>query len=296
MKKKTSTHALRIALFPAISLWVATALAQTPEKPQPPPDDWTQTNFSQSNSACVQPGCKPFDLSAHAAMTPQGEQCSNELNAAIYRQDVLHAFEAKAHFDNCAFDDATSYVDELVAETLAQLRAGPTPRPGANELQSPHAKAAALAMGQALHAIQDFYAHSNYVELIQAQMPNIRSQADLPLVEIWKPSGKARLAALKTAGLVSGRVWWGVPQRCSAAVPTHANLAKDSPGTPAGGASSSFKRPFDNAVVVNNEVATNLAVRASREFLAWMATQAPQLEAVCGSTVRFIVQRDRRSE
>src|SRR5687768_4201190 len=110
MKNRAWPRAFFPAFFPAISLWAVAALAQMPEKPNPPPDDWTHTNISQSHTACVQPGCRPFDLSAHAAMTPQGEQCSNALNAAIYRQDVLHAFEAKAHFDNCAFDDATAYV------------------------------------------------------------------------------------------------------------------------------------------------------------------------------------------
>lgn len=79
------------------------------ERPTPPlpPDEWSGTDFDTAPGVSLDPE-HPFSLTAHEALTPAGKACSNELNRAIYRQDLVHAFESRAHFDNCAFDGVSS--------------------------------------------------------------------------------------------------------------------------------------------------------------------------------------------
>ena len=152
-----------------------------------------------------------------------------------------------------------------------------------------------LKLGQALHAVQDFYAHSNYVELMQAQTPAIPSQGDFPVVEIWTEVGRMQLANLATNGLVSGHVWWSFPKTCQTDSPTHWELAKDSPNSPAGKVYSRFTHPLTANAVSNYTVAYNLAARATRELLRWAGQRWLVLEKYCGKTLRYIVQPDRRA-
>ena len=41
---------------------------------------------------------------------------AKELRRALFYQDSVHQFESKAHFDNCDFDGASTYVDALLGE------------------------------------------------------------------------------------------------------------------------------------------------------------------------------------
>lgn len=280
------------ALVPML-LICTLAIAQPPDKPLPPSDDWKGTNFVTAQSASVAARGDPFDPSLHGAMTPQGEICSNELNRAIYRQDVLHAFESKAHFDNCAFEDSSNYVDELVAEARKQLSRIPVNAAAGGDVPA-EARAAMHAFGRALHGIQDFYAHTNYVELVQERSPNLASESAILLVEFWKPAGREYLRKLVADGLHSGRVAWSLPHTCAASVPSHGQLAKDSPKTPAGTKPSIFRNSLTGQSISNHNVAFNLASRATREFLRWAGESHPQLEKFCGQTVKYIVQQDRR--
>jgi hypothetical protein len=56
------------------------------------------------------------------------------------------------HFDNSAFEKSYAYVEEQRAQTLSSLN-------------SQKVTSAWSAFGRMTHAVQDFYAHSNYVEL-----------------------------------------------------------------------------------------------------------------------------------
>lgn len=282
------------AIVAVCTLLALTTIGQTPPKPKPPTDDWRNTNFVTALSASITASGDPFDPSVHGVMTPQGEVCSNELNAAIYRQDVGHAFESRAHFDNCAFEESANYIDAFLDKARRQIESIP---PDADPSDMPaEVLAAMLAFGQALHGIQDFYAHSNYVELMQALSPNLANETELPIVEVWSPSGRAELLRLTTDGLYSGRVWWSLPHRCDAKVPTHAALAKDGPNTPAGKEHSNFRHALTGKQVSNHLVAYNLASRATRELLRWAGQTYPQLEKFCGPTLRFNVQPDRRAD
>jgi hypothetical protein len=56
------------------------------------------------------------------------------------------------HFDNNAFEKSYAYIEEQRAAVVSSLRAGDAP-------------AAWSAFGRLTHSAQDFYAHSNYIEL-----------------------------------------------------------------------------------------------------------------------------------
>jgi hypothetical protein len=63
------------------------------------------------------------------------------------------------HFDNNAFEKSYAYIEEQRALTVASLMANDAP-------------SAWSAFGRLTHTAQDFYAHSNYIELWLARQPN----------------------------------------------------------------------------------------------------------------------------
>lgn len=68
------------------------------------------------------------------------------------------------HFDNNAFEQSYAYIEEQRALTVSSLVN--------NDVLS-----AWSAFGRLTHAAQDFYAHSNYIELWLARQPDGRSPA-----------------------------------------------------------------------------------------------------------------------
>ena len=85
------------------------------------------------------------------------------------------------------------------------------------------ARQAFFALGQALHGVQDFYAHTNYVEL---QAPKVTRVTNIEVVAPWQAAGRARIEQLRKDGLYSGHVFWGFPQKCPSGTPSHHDLAK----------------------------------------------------------------------
>jgi hypothetical protein len=62
------------------------------------------------------------------------------------------------HFDNNAFDKSYAYIEEQRALTVSSIMANDVP-------------SAWSAFGRFTHTAQDFYAHSNYIELWRARQP-----------------------------------------------------------------------------------------------------------------------------
>lgn len=124
------------------------------------------------------------------------------------------------HFDESAFKEGFAYVDEQRWLTLAALRHA---EPGR----------ARAAFGRAIHALQDFYAHSNYVSLWQLGNPQAGSQEIDPQVEDLLASDQ----------LISGKLYY--PLEIFSFIPlteplvlrllpcdSHALMNKDYPGRP----------------------------------------------------------------
>lgn len=261
-------------------------------RPLPPDDEWKGTNFNTAYSASVS-SLKPFDPSIHEEITPSGFRCSEQLNAAIYRQDILHAFESYAHFDNCAFSDTYEYIQSLVKRSDDHFQSTRNGWGDGNKIPQ-SIMDGMLNLGQILHAVQDFYAHSNYVELVQEIQPIPEREQNIPILSIWTKEGFNQLLHLINQGLISGRVWWTFPHKCTEGGATHAELAKDTATSPAGVSSSIWKRAVGNKKQNNYNVAYNLAHRGTREFLQWSGERWPQIEKFCGKTLKYITVKDRR--
>ena len=225
---------LRNALCSLVLTVTIPAFAEnTTPKPPPPTQDVPELGTVDSIIYCGY--CdQPFDLSTHKAVLE--DLVSNlyiaELRKALYHQDFLHQFESKAHYDNCDFDSATAYIDILLDEVDEQVREAQDFKDrGDRAGLEQHIRKAFFTLGQALHGVQDFYAHTNYIEL---SVDNAKRSTDIAIIAPWRQSGKDGIDKLREEGLVSGYVFWGLPQKCPGGTLSHGKLAKDKATTESG--------------------------------------------------------------
>ena len=268
---------------------LAAGKAAAGKPPPPPPPVVPSLDAAKPPILCVD--CdQPFDTTTHKAVL---EGLANnlyigELRKALYLQDTYHQFESKAHFDNCDFDSAIAYIDELYAKAGRYAdQAVKAKAVGNTDAMQKAALSAFFALGQALHGAQDFYAHTNYVEL---QVGGVKAVTDIPLVLLWRAEGKARIAELRKAGLISGFVFWGFPQRCPNGTISHGKLAKDAPTTTSGKVAIAHLRNLNQykiAVFLARETSLRLMTDA---FKKW-----PLLKELNGELVALDVLVDRRN-
>lgn len=215
-----------------------------------------------------------FKISLHEAIArgTVGRACSNILAGAQWNQDVWHFFDSNAHFDNCAFSASIDYINERIAAIDVAVQG------------SDH-KAALKAIGQVLHALQDFHAHSNYVELMAASHAKF---SEWQPIRLWDRADQARLLEMGEGSLVSG-VWeYSSPKQCRAPALTHEQLAKDSSPTTSG------KAPIAQWGMTGFDAAYRMADRTSNEFLLWAFKRWPLLENTCGPVIAYGLMIDRR--
>ncbi|MGE6762941.1 hypothetical protein ACQKGO_33330 [Corallococcus interemptor] len=226
-----------------------------------------------------------FGLSLHHQLAENAGACSEQLISAQYRQDIVKQFDASAHFDNCAFEESFAALDREIAQ-IDKLLANPTNKSAA-------AREAMSHLGRMLHAAQDFYAHSNWVELQHtagaAFESGNTSQALALVVPVWTEAGRKRVR--ETKNLVSGYVWWEPNQnKCATTYLTHSILAKDSPSTQHGKAQlHKWKRSGFSA-------AFTLAQMATGSLVQWAYARWPLLAQECGNDLYVMVTADKRPE
>lgn len=264
------------------------ATAQEPKRPSPPPATVPNMTAGETTLVCV--GCpKPFDLDGHkeALKDLAANVFVAELRKALYMQDVVHQFESKAHFDNCDFDGGAGYIADLLTEADGHVQTMSTLKSkGDKDGMVESAKKAFFALGQALHAVQDFYAHSNYVELSKE---SAKKTQDMQVIAPWRKEWPEQLAKLKQQRLVSGFVFWGIPQLCPSGTISHADLAKDKATTKSGAVKVVHLQNQSQ-----HQIALFLARKASEMFLADAFKRWPLLKEVNGELVAFEVLVDRR--
>lgn len=220
-----------------------------------------------------------FSLSVHT-WSQEELSCAKTVNQAQYRQDILMQFHSKAHFDNCDFSNAFSYLNQLHAEAKEAAIQGKT-------------DLALTRIGQALHALQDFYAHSNYIELMEVTHENVPISS-VPILRLWTAEGQqtvSLLAQQQSQALVSGYVWWGFPQQCPKGVMSHGQMAKDSSDPGTNGANLAIARWGG---VTRHQAAWALALRESAAFLRATIASWPELSNKCGIALPLNPSRDRR--
>ena len=150
-----------------------------------------------------------FEIKYHVALTEQA--CPNDptikdnlsvIVAANVATD-LDQFDSTLHFDNCAFLPGS----QRIADLWQLIRSHSIE-------ENPY-----VLFGTMIHTVQDFYAHSNWVELHEGESP----------VSVWDLSVQSL-----PPQIVSGTFILDWPKLCGPGAPTHAELNKDSPDSTEG--------------------------------------------------------------
>ena len=207
-----------------------------------------------------------FNIGYHASLTEEAndgvldDQQLGYVVAANIAQDLLQS-QSCVHFDNCDFPGAIAHIaaEWAIIESVGDR----------------YADAALAAFGALLHTTQDFYAHSNWIELHQ----------DVAPVPVWDQT----LATLP-AGIVSGTWWIGSPKLCGPGAPTHSELNKDSPTSTEGSkivqaGPNQGKSLFDLAYATALAATQMQYARFATTKLAPLARQARGIAAV-GEIIR----------
>lgn len=117
------------------------------------------------------------------------DQALESIIAANLRQDRLFALigHDEYHFDSNAFDESHAYLEEQRDLTISSLEAHNVP-------------SAWSAFGRLIHTAQDFYAHSNYIDLWLSCQPD----GTLPTPMDVDPLDED---LIRTRALRSGRIY-----------------------------------------------------------------------------------------
>jgi hypothetical protein len=102
------------------------------------------------------------------------------------------------HFDNCAFQEGSARIGRCWHRIFTE-----SDRFSKNSLR---------AFGRLLHTVQDFYSHSNWIELHAGYFP----------IPLWNLNRNSL-----PSGIYSGTWPEGKPKRCHRGVPSHEQLNKD---------------------------------------------------------------------
>jgi hypothetical protein len=106
---------------------------------------------------------KPFhiEIMRHALEDKCSPRALDKMIEANVNQDRLRGQigHDEYHFDNNAFEKSYAYIEEQRALTITSLMGNDT-------------WAAWSAFGRLTHTVQDFYAHSNYIDLWVASQPD----------------------------------------------------------------------------------------------------------------------------
>lgn len=297
MRYLSGTSARSPCKFPLLGvMWVSLSLLGSPidghaeSRTKPPAPPLVAPSLDVDVATVVCPSCdQKFEFPGHEEANANlvGNKYVQELRQAMYWQDSYHQFESQAHFDNCAFGESIKYIAELLKEVNAHVASAQGAiDSGSGDAAEGYTKKAFFSLGQALHATQDLYAHSNYVELMSGKYKKV---VEIPILHPWEPQHVKRISDLTKSGLVSGYVFWGFPQTCPKGVPSHANLAKDSPTMKSGRVVIPH---FEN--LTRYRVALFLAREASKDLIVYAFERWPLLENMSGKYVAFDVFQERR--
>jgi hypothetical protein len=205
------------------------------------------------------------------------ETCQARFRKAQNIQDYLLVFCAKAHFDNCAFQKSFNYINRI--QTRSDKLAAEFSKTGGEGKK--HQRKILLNTGKILHALQDFYSHTNYIELMQTRYENI---SDVPALTVWTPEGQTEILKLAADdSLISDYTWWVYPKKCPANTPSHRELAKDTADYASGKKATIWKNPDGGEYLNGFEASLMLAEDATYRFLLDTFKKYPMLTEFCGT-------------
>ncbi len=199
--------------------------------------------------------------------------CKKAMLRAQYFQDFsFHAFDSETHFDNCVIKGSVEYLNQLFIKAQKDARYG-------------NYEEAAFTLGQIIHIIQDFYSHSNYIELMNVKYSSLK---DVPVPIFWGKDGQKEAIKLVKNGLISGAVSWSLPHECKDGTPTHTELAKDDNTYKSGKKKTRWGITF-------HEAALEKANEATQEFFIYALSKMPKLAVYCEGDIYYLnkfIQRE----
>lgn len=300
---RTRQYSILLSIFGAFALTVASrevgadsppAASQSPYSARPFP------GIGKSGvllvDAVVLGPHDQFDTSDHSALfaTLATQSCTKILGQAQWNQDIWHAMQASAHFDNCDFGESLDLIQDklkAVDEHAAAARTAVGPK------RNDELNAMVEALGQATHGIQDFYSHSNYLEQVIA---NDTDWDDALKLDLWSPNrGDVLLQTFRTGYIISGVVWYESPKLCKpdetthAAPLTHAELNKDNDSSTEGKkiVAQSWAGGQDQ-----HNVALRMAKDATVRFLQYAFRRWSELAEHCNDRIGVILTSDTRRQ
>jgi len=257
--------------------------ANSAGEPAPPTDDNAPSFASlsgQRDAVSIDRPLAPGDLAAIILADRRATTCSDALIRAQWQQDYVpqNRFLEAAHFDNCQIDASFQYMREQYARANAAASSGDVFK-------------ALRHLGYVLHSVQDFYAHTNFVELAAERWPQFTA---LPTQVLWEEHLNESLEELRPH-LLSGlwgweRIW--PSDRCPQGTPTHGNLNKDSADSARG---QTLIRSWG---MTHYRAALELTKASMKKLLRDMMRRNnwSQVVAACGTSYGFGLRGDAREE
>jgi hypothetical protein len=194
------------------------------------------------------------------------------LNKAVWYQDIFHFFGSKHHFDNCCFAESIEQIINLQKDNDADY---------AKLLQIQKEKERVrlkekiiFRTGRILHSAQDFFSHSNFVELMQEKYDDIKA---VPAIEFLIASGQTKILDLSKNGLYSGKFFFSFPHKCEKDKIGNQNFNKDGPNTRAGKLLTKWRNLPNKNYFSNFEAAMFFADRSTFLILHKIFSDYPLL-------------------
>lgn len=191
------------------------------------------------------------------------------LNRSNFYQDIFRFFWARYHFDNCNFSQGIKQVQKFQREIerdYEKLRTAPT-----RKHRDKYRGRIIFKTGRIIHALQDFYSHSNFVELNITRFDSID---DVPLVDLWSREGQEQFLDMANDGLESHYFLFSFPKKCTKRPKAH--LSKD-PGRSRGGSVSTRWKRSDGSKYTAFEAAYFLSEVATTHIFRELFTKYPLL-------------------
>lgn len=209
--------------------------------------------------------------------------CRKGLNSTQFFQDYVLFANSRAHFDNCAFQRSIKYINRLIKQNQSfaeKYQRGFRTARNQRELDLLRRKII-VNTGKIIHTAQDFYSHSNYVELMELKYSNI---AEVPLIKVWEEKGHEQILEMqKENNLISGTAWWVFPKQCSKNSPSHSKLAKDSLKFDMGKRPTIWEDKETNKTLNGFNAAYIFAEESTYQFLLYTFKTYPLLKDYCGT-------------
>jgi hypothetical protein len=184
------------------------------------------------------------------------------LNNALWFQDLIRFFGSKHHFENCCFVEGIEQINKHLKDNETDyLRL----QKSILIKEQIHLKEKIIfRTGRILHSAQDFFSHTNFVEIMQEKSTTIE---EVLIPDFLIEEGQNQILNLIKNGLVSERFFLSFPHKCTFKVQNLTSIGKDNPYKKAGKNLTIWINPQTNQNLNGFEAAMFFAERSSYQIL-----------------------------